>query len=137
LVLIVERHHDLEPKWQPVLRQLPKGGCHPGETLEETALREVKEETGYPAEIIGKAGEAHWSYDRDGITWDETVHYYLMRPLIAPFGTAAPPDHDDEFDAVCWISVSGAAETLSYQDERRLLSSPDLLAAIAAARPLI
>ena len=136
-MLIVERYHDIDPKWHPVLRQLPKGGCYPGESLEETALREVMEETGYPAEIIGKAGEAHWSYERGDITWDETVHYYLMRPLVDPLSVSTFPAHDDEFDVVCWIPLSRASETVSYQDERSLLSSAALLAAIEASRPPI
>jgi len=130
LILIVERYRDLEPQWQPVLRQLPKGGCRPGENLEETALREVLEETGYQAEILDRGGEAHWSYERFGITWDETVHYYLMRP-VDPGADPASLSHDDEFDAVRWVPVSEAVRSVSYPEERRILSSPETLSAIA------
>jgi len=129
LILIVERYRDLEPQWQPVLRQLPKGGCRPGESLEETALREVLEETGYEAQILVKGGEAHWSYERGDIRWDETVHYYLMRP-IDPDAAPHSLSHDDEFDAVRWVPVTEAARTVSYPEERRILSSPDTLSAI-------
>ena len=44
LIVIVEREKDIEEKWSPTLRQLPKGGSRAGENLEETALREVLEE---------------------------------------------------------------------------------------------
>lgn len=117
LIVIVEREKGIESKWAPVLRQLPKGGCHEGETLEETALREVLEETGFSGRIIGKAGEARWSYERTGRVWDETVHYYFMEPVFLE-----PQGHDDEFEEIRWIDVEEAARTLSYPEERQLLT---------------
>lgn len=134
LILIVERYRDLEPQWQPVLRQLPKGGCRPGESLEETALREVLEETGFQAEVVASGGAAHWSYERDGITWDETVHYYLMRP-VDPGADPASLSHDDEFDVVRWVPLSEAARSVSYPEERRILSSLETLDTIARCFP--
>jgi 8-oxo-dGTP pyrophosphatase MutT (NUDIX family) len=117
LIIIVEWEKGVPEKWAPILRQLPKGGCRPGETLEQTALREVLEETGFRGHIIRKAGEAKWSYERDGQVWDETVHYYFMEPL-----TLVAQRHDDEFDFVRWIRIEEAAQILSYPEERELLS---------------
>ena len=116
LIIIVEREKGVEEKWAPILRQLPKGGCKQGETLEQTALREVLEETGYRARILGKAGETGWSYERDGQIWDETVHYYFMQPL-----TLDTQEHDEEFDYVRWFDIKQAARILSYPEERELL----------------
>jgi len=115
-ILIVERERDIEDKWKPILRQLPKGGCKHGETLEQTALREVIEETGYNVEIISKAGEAKWTYKRNNIVWDETVHYYFMRPT-----SLTPQEHDNEFDFIRWINIQEATNILSYPPERALI----------------
>ena len=117
LIVIVEWEKGVEEKWAPILRQLPKGGCRLGETLEQTALREVREETGYEARVIRKAGEAHWSYERSGQVWDETVHYYFMEPLTLVAG-----EHDEEFDYVRWVRIEEAAQILSYPPERELIS---------------
>jgi diadenosine hexaphosphate hydrolase (ATP-forming) len=116
LIVIVEWEKGVEKKWAPVLRQLPKGGCKSSETLEQTALREVLEETGYKARIISKAGEAQWSYKRDEQVWDETVHYYFMKPL-----TLIAQEHDDEFDYVRWVKIEEATRILSYPEERELI----------------
>jgi 8-oxo-(d)GTP phosphatase len=116
LVVIVEREKGIEKKWTPILRQLPKGGCREGETLRETALREVLEETGFSAKILRKAGKAHWSYIRNGQEWNETVHYFLMQPL------GKQQEHDEEFETVSWVKIEDAAKLLSYPEERNLLS---------------
>ncbi len=115
-IVIVEWENNVPLKWAPVLRQLPKGGSHTGESSEITAIREVREETGYHGSIICKAGEAHWSYERNSKIWDETVVYYFMKPL-----SLTPDKHDNEFDRVRWVKISDAAEALSYPEERDLI----------------
>jgi 8-oxo-dGTP pyrophosphatase MutT (NUDIX family) len=115
-LVIVERTHNVDTKWQPVLRQLPKGAMEHGESLEETALREVKEETGYEARILKKVGIAQWQYKRNSINWKEIVHYYLMVPK-----TDQQHDHDNEFDHVRWVTIESAIVLLSYPEERELL----------------
>jgi len=117
LIVVVERSKDVEKKWAPVLRQLPKGARRKGETLEETALREVLEETGFRGKIVGKAGQACWSYEREGLIWDETVHYFLVEPI-----TSTPLLHDSEFDLVRWVKIEEASRILSYPEERRLVA---------------
>jgi 8-oxo-dGTP diphosphatase len=117
LIVIVEQSKGVEKKWAPVLRQLPKGTRRKSETLEETALREVLEETGFGGRIVGKAGEAGWSYEREGRMWDETVHYFFMEPT-----TLTPLLHDSEFELVRWVRIEEASRILSYPEERRLLT---------------
>lgn len=58
----------------------PKGWIDPGETAEQTAVREVREETGVRAEIVRLAGSA--PYEADGET--RNVVYYLMRVTDSP-----------------------------------------------------
>ena len=116
-ILVVKRSHGIEPKWLPVLCQLPKGEVEANETLEQAAQREVLEETGYVTKILGKAGTACWRYSRDGRPWIETVHYFLMRPESIP-----PQTHDAEFDEVCWLTTGEVFNTLSYPEERALVT---------------
>jgi 8-oxo-dGTP diphosphatase len=115
-LLIVERHRNVDPKWLPVLRQLPKGGVEPGETLEAAALREVAEETGFRATILGIAGEATWTYHRGDRDILEHVSYFLMTPISL---NTLP--RDDEFDQVRWLDLKEAAKCLSYPEERSLV----------------
>ena len=58
----------------------PKGWIDPGETPEQAALREAREETGIQAQIVRAAGNA--AYEVDGEVRD--VIYYLMRVLDSP-----------------------------------------------------
>src|SRR5581483_7148831 len=58
----------------------PKGWVDPGENLRQTAVREVREETGVQAEIVGDAGVA--AYEADGET--RAVAYFLMRVTDSP-----------------------------------------------------
>lgn len=115
-IVIVEWEKNVPPKWAPILRQLPKGGCQEDESLEETAIREVQEETGYRGNILTKAGEAKWSYERGGQIWDETVAYYFMTPQ-----NIDPEQHDNEFDNVRWVDIENAADLLSYPPEKELI----------------
>ncbi|MGD1045079.1 MAG: NUDIX domain-containing protein [Bacteroidota bacterium] len=116
-VVVVELVNNVEKKWAPILRQLPKGRCEKGETFEETALREVFEETGYKTKIISKAGEAKWSYYREDVFWEETVHYFFMTPL-----SLSAEQHDREFDYVQWMPIEEVCEKLSYPEERQLIN---------------
>jgi 8-oxo-dGTP diphosphatase len=115
-VVIVERMTDIESKWKPVLRQLPKGNIEVGESPLQAALREVKEETGFDAEVLAQAGTAEWSYDRNGERFHETIHYYFLRPA-----SVAPAPHDTEFETVRWVSIQEARRILSYPEERQLI----------------
>ena len=72
---------------------LPKGTPEPGETLEQTAGREVTEETGLKGEVQDKVKEIHYWFTREGIRYSKTVHFYLFSPTGGSI-----QEHDHEFD---------------------------------------
>ena len=96
---------------------LPKGGPHTGETGEQTAGREVREETGVTVEVGERLGEVSYVYRRDGRRIRKTVHFYLCA-----FVSGSTDDHDHEVDDARWIPLEQALTTLTYPGERRLIA---------------
>ena len=103
---------------QPVRWSLAKGTPDPGESLEETALREVREETGLEVEIEGPLGSIeYWFADREkDVRYHKTVHFYLMIPV-----GGATDQHDPEFDVVEWFDAKQAVKTLAHANEANVL----------------
>jgi|TARA_B100002003_G_C14029807_1_gene496449 8-oxo-dGTP pyrophosphatase MutT (NUDIX family) len=97
---------------------LAKGTPDPGETLEETALREVREETGLEVEINSSLGSIeYWFSDYEAdVRYHKTVHFYLMATVGGDMGL-----HDPEFDVVQWFSLDEAFTTISYPNEADVL----------------
>jgi 8-oxo-dGTP pyrophosphatase MutT (NUDIX family) len=95
---------------------LPKGTPDEGETVEETALREVREETGLEVEIEGKLGAISYWFTRPGVRYHKTVHHYLMRAVGGDTSL-----HDQEYDEVEWTPAQEAIRRLSYANERMVV----------------
>jgi 8-oxo-dGTP pyrophosphatase MutT (NUDIX family) len=91
---------------------LPKGTPDPGESLEQTALREVTEETGLEVRVVDKLGVIEYWFSRDGVRYHKWVHYYLME---ATGGDTSA--HDVEYDKVEWLPVEAALKTLTFKNE--------------------
>lgn len=104
-----------EQRWQ-----LPKGIVGENEVPGETALREVREETGLLAETIAPLETIeYWYYGRRGglpIRYHKFVHFYLMRYLS---GDVA--DHDHEVTEARWVDIDEAARMLTFKNERELV----------------
>ncbi len=94
---------------------LPKGGANPGETPEETAAREVREETGTTVDVQERLGEVSYWYRRNGRRIHKTVHFFLCR-----YVSGDTADHDHEVDDARWIPMRDADRLLTYPAERRL-----------------
>jgi len=78
-VVIKDRKEVLLIKNPSNVWTFPKGHIEPGETKEEAALREVKEETNIDAEIVTYLGEIHYFFTWKGVRVFKTVYFYLMR----------------------------------------------------------
>jgi len=108
---------------------LPKGTPSHGETTEETALREVGEETGLQVRIVAPLPSIEYTFIQDGTRIHKTVHYFLMEPTGGDLDR-----HDHEFESVRWISFDEAQHTLTFETERGLVARA--AAAIAAGDPV-
>ena len=95
---------------------LPKGGARPGETAEETATREVREETGVDAAVREPLGDVNYWYRRGGRRVYKTVHFFLF-----DYVSGSTRDHDHEVDDARWIPLEEARTALSYPGERALI----------------
>ncbi len=96
---------------------LPKGTPKSGETLEETALREVAEETGLEVGITGGLGSIEYWFVQRGVRIHKTVHYFSMEPRGGDLSR-----HDREFEQVRWIDLEEAHSTLTFETERDLVA---------------
>ena len=99
---------------------LPKGTPSRGETTEETALREVREETGLQVRITAPLPSIEYTFIQDGARIHKTVHYFLMEPTGGDLAR-----HDHEFEAVRWVPFSEAGALLSFQTERDLVATAE------------
>ncbi len=104
----------------PLTWRLPKGTPERGETVEQTAQREVQEETGVHVNVLAPITSIRYFFvgHDDGIRYDKTVYFYLMEPM-----GGSTSDHDAEFDVVEWCSYEEAVELLEYDNEREVLEA--------------
>ena len=103
---------------EPLRWSLPKGTPDEGETLEQTALREVREETGLEAQIEAPIGNVnYWFVSPDNRShFNKTVYFYLMA-----YKGGCTDQHDPEFDEVRWLPSEEAVKSLIYANEARVL----------------
>ncbi|WP_327111169.1 NUDIX hydrolase [Nocardia sp. NBC_01730] len=98
-----------------LLWSLPKGHIEEGETAEQTAIREVAEETGINGVVVAELGSIDYWFVTDGRRVHKTVHHYLLRSVGGELS-----DADVEVTQVAWVPLSELNSRLAYADERRL-----------------
>jgi 8-oxo-dGTP pyrophosphatase MutT (NUDIX family) len=96
---------------------LPKGTPNPGETREQTAVREVAEETGLEVRITAPFESIEYWFVQGGQRIHKTVHYFLMVPIGGDLA-----GHDHEFEQVRWITFDEARTLLTFETERALVA---------------
>ena len=101
-----------ERRWQ-----LPKGMIDSGETADQAAVREVREEAGIDTDLIAAIDKTeYWfSADRNGTRtrFHKFVHWYLMR-----YRSGNVEDHDHEVIEARWEAAEDALEKLVFKNER-------------------
>jgi 8-oxo-dGTP pyrophosphatase MutT (NUDIX family) len=101
---------------------LPKGLVDSGETPEKTAIREVREETGVEATLIGKLGNIKYVYTRSwagGERVFKVVSFYLLRYESGELGEITPEMRIEVGNAQ-WIPLEDAPRRLAYKGEREI-----------------
>ncbi|WP_277609074.1 NUDIX hydrolase [Rhodococcus sp. CH91] len=107
-----------------LLWSLPKGHIEQGETAEETAMREVHEETGVRSSVLAELGSIDYWFVTEGRRVHKTVHHYLLRYLGGELS-----DADVEVTEVAWVPLRELRTRLAYADERKLADIADQLIA--------
>ncbi|MDV7199082.1 NUDIX hydrolase [Rhodococcus kroppenstedtii] len=98
-----------------LLWSLPKGHIERGETPEQTAEREVAEETGINGTVLAPLGSIDYWFVTEGRRVHKTVHHYLLR-----FTGGQLSDEDVEVTEVAWVPLAELHTRLAYADERKL-----------------
>jgi 8-oxo-dGTP pyrophosphatase MutT (NUDIX family) len=96
---------------------LPKGIIDAGEPPEQTAMREVAEETGASGRLVGKLGDVRYTYTWQGERVFKVVSFYLAFATGGRIGEL-PPGMDVEVAEARWLRLDDAPRLLAYGGER-------------------
>jgi 8-oxo-dGTP pyrophosphatase MutT (NUDIX family) len=99
-----------------VVWTFPKGHIEKGETLEQTAVREVQEETGWLCKITKRFLKVQYYFQREGVLVRKIVHWFLMEPVEVT-GKSDP----EEIMDTRWVPWSEAAELLVYESDKKIM----------------
>lgn len=95
---------------------LPKGHPEEGESPEQAALREVREEAGVDCEVVDRLGEVRYHYQRGGRRIAKRVAFFLL-----DYRSGDLEDHDHEVEVARWVPLDAALEQLTFDGEREMV----------------
>ena len=100
---------------------LPKGHVEKGERIEQTAVREVREETGLQGQAEKKLGSISYTYrakkkSGEPIRISKRVYFFLLKYLEGDV-----QGHDHEVDEARWFPIKEALETLAFATEKKMV----------------
>ena len=96
--------------------RLPKGHLDPGETAEQAAVREVREELGLRSRVVDALGTSQYVYESGSGPVAKQVHLFLMEWIP---GDSLPLD--GEMERVDWCSLDEAERRLTFENEQRAI----------------
>jgi len=100
--------------------QLPKGLVDKGESTEDAAIREVREEAGIDTEIVTRIDKVEywyfWKENRQRIRYHKFVYFYLLR-----YKSGDVRDHDHEVNEARWVAIDDAIEMLAFDSEKKIM----------------
>jgi 8-oxo-dGTP pyrophosphatase MutT (NUDIX family) len=97
---------------------LPKGHVENGETLEQTAAREVAEETGIVGRVLAPLGSIDYWFTTAGARVHKVVHHYLLEATGGELSIEGDPDA--EAIDVAWFPLDDVQSHLTFPNERRI-----------------
>ena len=106
----------LSKKWI----EFPKGTIEPGEAIENTAVREVEEETGYKTKIVAPLGDVTFEFDwTDGKHYRKTVSHFLLE--LANDDEPIPNREENEDYENIWLTPEEASVQLTFDTDKEIL----------------
>ena len=97
---------------------LPKGHLEKGETPQQTAVREVHEETGILGEVVDSIATIDYWFTGTSQRVHKLVHHFALRQIGGELTVEGDPDHEAE-DAI-WVDFADLDDVLSYPNERKI-----------------
>ncbi len=97
---------------------IPKGHVELGENYLQTAVREIREETGIESKILEKIGEISYSFKIGPKRIKKTVHHYLLQQIGGSLNAHSDPT--GEVVDVQWFDVGALEEVLAHENERKI-----------------
>ena len=102
---------------------LPKGTQELNESICNTAIREVKEETGLDVKIKIFLSDIYYKFrDNHNKNLNKKVSFYIMKSIGGCFER-----HDKEFDKIIWADSDKAIKLLKYDNEKKMVTKATLL----------